>query len=111
MRSAVRDAQWRMVTNSLVTCLFARAIYDEKIVLEGLGALGLAWDAEKLGRLGEEALGRKYAYKIACGADPRRGAIPEKLFTVATATGPVDRERMAKRMVLYAQLVGLPEEA
>ena len=111
VRSAVRDAQWRMVTNSLVTCLFARAIYDEKIVLEGLGALGLAWDAEKLRRLGEEALRRKYAYKIACGADPRRGAIPEKLFTVATATGPVDRERMAKRMVLYAQLVGLPEEA
>ncbi len=111
VRSAVKDAQWRMVTNSLVTCLFARAIYDEKTVLEGLSALELSWDGEKLGRLGEEALRRKYAYKIACGADPRRERIPEKLFAVATATGLMDRGRMAVRKELYARWVGLPEEA
>lgn len=108
--AAVKDAQWRMVTNSLVTCLFARGIYDEEMVLAGLGALGLSWDGEKLKRMGEEALRRKYAYKIACGADPRRGKIPEKIFSGTTATGPVDRGRMELRRELYARMVGLPEE-
>lgn len=108
VRSQVEDAQWRMVTNALVTCLFARAIYDEATVVAGLEALGLSWSGERLKRLGSDALRRKYAYKIACGVDPRELAVPDKLYAVTTATGAVSRERMAERVRLYAQFVGIP---
>jgi aldehyde:ferredoxin oxidoreductase len=104
----VKDAQWRMVTNSLVTCLFARSIYDGETTSAALAALGISRTPEELRRLGEETLRRKHAWKRACGFFPEKVAIPEKLFSVQTSNGPLDRERMAERVRLYLELADIP---
>jgi aldehyde:ferredoxin oxidoreductase len=61
-----------------------------------------------LRRLGEETLRRKHAWKRACGFFPEKVAIPEKLFSVQTSNGPLDRERMAERVRLYLELADIP---
>ncbi len=103
VRMQVEDAQWRMVLNSLVICLFARGVYDDDIIVEALGAVGLDWPLEKLKQLGAETLRAKYRWKTACGFSVREVKIPEKMFQVRTSTGLVDRERMFRRLEMFME--------
>jgi len=107
VRAQVKEAQWRMVLNSLMICLFARGVYDEEVILRGLDALGLEWDAEKLQAMSEKALLRKYEWKSLCGFDHRSVKIPEKMYSVQTATGLIGRESLEERLRLYRKFAGL----
>ncbi|HPD96696.1 MAG TPA: aldehyde ferredoxin oxidoreductase N-terminal domain-containing protein [Synergistales bacterium] len=108
VKMQVREAQWRMVLNSLVICLFARGVYDASTISKGLEALGLDWSPEKLLDLGARALKAKYAWKKKCGFSPERITIPEKMLRVRTSNGLIDRERMKKRLELFLRYAGLP---
>jgi aldehyde:ferredoxin oxidoreductase len=110
VRLQVEDAQWRMVLNSLVICLFGRGVYDGEIILQGLSALGLDWDMERLRQFGAERLRAKYRWKKACGFDPKAVTVPEKMFRVRTSTGIIDKGRMARRLKLFMQFAGIDEE-
>ena len=107
VRAQVKEAQWRMVLNSLMICLFARGVYDEEVILRGLDALGLEWDAEKLQAMSEKALLRKYEWKSLCGFDHGSVKIPEKMYSVQTATGLIGRDSLEKRLRLYREYAGL----
>lgn len=103
VRMQLEDAQWRMILNSLVICLFARGVYDDDIIVEALGALGLEWPLKRLKQLGEETLRAKYRWKAACGFSVRDVKIPEKMFRVKTSTGLIDKGRMNKRLDIYVR--------
>ena len=105
--TADRISRWRIVLNSLVLCLFARGVYDEEIILQGLDALGHSWDGPKLHTLGEEALKRKHQWKKLCGFGPADLKVPEKMYSVETTTGQMDRESLRKRLELYRQYSGI----
>ncbi len=107
VRLQVEDAQWRMVLNSLVICLFGRGVYDGEIILRGLSALGLDLDIERLRRFGAERFRAKYRWKRACGFDPKDIAVPEKMFRVRSSTGFVERERMKSRLELFLEYAGI----
>ncbi|MPM01605.1 hypothetical protein SDC9_47845 [bioreactor metagenome] len=107
VRAQVKEARWRMVLNSLMICLFARGVYDEEVILRGLDALGLEWDAEKLQAMSEKALLRKYEWKSLCGFDHGSVKIPEKMYSVQTATGLIGRDSLEKRLRLYREYAGL----
>lgn len=107
VRLQVEDAQWRMVLNSLVVCLFGRSVFDGEIIVRGLSALGLDWGLERLKRFGAETLRAKYRWKKACGFSPGDVAVPEKMFRVRTSTGFVDRKRMKRRLELFLEHAGL----
>lgn len=107
VRMQVEEAQWRMVLNSLVVCLFARGVYDGQVISEGLGALGLDWTPERLKQFGDETLKAKYRLKRSYGFDPKKVIIPEKMFSVRTSTGLLDRERMARRLDLFLEYAGI----
>ena len=107
VRSQVQEAQWRMVINSLVVCLFARAVYDVKTILEGLASLGMEKTEEELKAFGVKALQRKHEWKKACGFDMKAIEIPKKLFRVRTTNGLIDPVSMKKRLALYREYAGL----
>lgn len=107
VRSQVKEAQWRMVINSLVLCLFARAVYDVPTVVEGLASLGIHKTEEQLRDFGAKALRRKHEWKRACGFAMESVKIPEKLFRVRTTNGLINPESMKKRLELYRECAGL----
>lgn len=107
VKMQLEDAQWRMTLNSLVICLFARGVYDDDIIVEALGALGLEWPLKRLRQLGEETLRAKYGWKASCGFSVHAVKIPEKMFLVKTSTGLIDRERMKKRVELFLKYAGI----
>ena len=101
----VKEAQWRMILNSLVVCLFARrGIYDQEIILKGLSALSLDWTPEKLDALGKRALQRKHEWKKLCGCDIGELKVPSKMFRVRSATGHMKEDSIKERVRLYREL-------
>ena len=103
----VKEAQWRMILNSLTICLFARAVYDPEIVLKGLAALSLDWTLEKIDELGKSTLQRKNEWRKLCGFHPDNLAIPKKMLRVRSANGQMTEESLRYRMKLYCELAGI----
>lgn len=105
----VKDAQWRMVLNSLVICLFGRGVYDGEIIVKGLNALGLDWNLEKLKTLAADTLRRKHEWKKLCGfdADEALKNIPARMFKVHAASGVSSPENVKARVSLYRKIAGI----
>ena len=103
----VKEAQWRMIINSLALCLFARAVYDPEIVVKGLNALSLDWTREKVDELGVVMLRRKNEWRRLCGFDPDKLEIPKKMLHVRSANGRMTEESLRYRMKLYRELSGI----
>ena len=103
----VKEAQWRMIINSLVVCLFARGVYDIDIVVKGLNALSLDWTKEKIDELGVKMLRRKNEWRQLCGFDPDKLEIPKKMLHVRSANGRMTEESLRYRIKLYRELSGI----
>ena len=103
----VKEAQWRMIINSMAICLFARAIYDVDIVIRGLNALSLDWTKEKIDELGVNMLRRKNEWRKLCGFDPDKFAVPRKMLNVRSANGRMNEESLRYRMKLYREYAGI----
>ncbi|MDR0310389.1 MAG: aldehyde:ferredoxin oxidoreductase [Acidobacteriota bacterium] len=103
----VKEAQWRMILNSLAICLFARGVYDMDIVVKGLNALSLDWTKEKIDELGVNMLRRKNEWRRLCGFDPDKLAIPPKMLRVRSANGRMSEESLRYRMKLYREYSGI----
>ena len=110
VKAQVKDAQWRMILNSLVICLFGRGVYEEGIIVKGLNALGLDWDMKKLEDLAARTLQRKHEWKKLCGFDMDSLAeegVPERMYSVHSVTGVPDKENIKKRVKLYRKFAGI----
>jgi len=103
----VKEAQWRMIVNSMAICLFARGVYDMDIVLRGLAALSLNWTKEKIDELGVYVLQRKNEWRRLCGFDPDKLEIPKKMLHVRSANGRMSEDSLRYRMKLYRELSGI----
>lgn len=100
-----RESLWRMVTNSLVTCLFARGAYTLSVVLRGFKALGIDETEESLMRKAHLIHGMKYLIKERLGFDLASQGIPAKLTRVYTGRGIVREEDFKERLKRYVALV------
>jgi aldehyde:ferredoxin oxidoreductase len=102
---------WRQILTSLVICLFARGIYDEKIVKDALSIVGLNMDGATLKQKGLEILRMKYEFKLREGFDPKNLRIPKRITETETPLGKIDEEYLKSLINNYfskLQLTSLP---
>jgi len=102
---------WRQILTSLVICLFARGIYDEKIVKDALSIVGLNMDGVTLKQKGLEILRMKYEFKLREGFDPKNLRIPKRITETETPLGKIDEEYLKSLINNYfskLQLTSLP---
>lgn len=83
---------WRQILTSLVICLFARGIYDEKIVKDALSVVGLNIDGTTLKQKGLEILRMKYEFKLREGFDPKNLRIPKRITETESPFGKISEE-------------------
>ena len=94
----IKEEEWRFILNSLAVCLFARKIYSEELVIRGLKALGITKTSDDLLKISKKIHRLKYKIKISNGFDMNKLGFPEKLYTVQTSRGKMDKETI-KRMI------------
>jgi len=94
----IEEEEWRFILNSLAVCLFARKIYTEELVIRALAALGITKTPEDLKGISKKIHKLKYEIKIANGFNMDKLGFPEKLYTIQTSRGKMDRATI-KRMI------------
>ena len=97
-----REEQQRLMLTCLVSCLFARNIYDEETVAASLKAIGLT----DLGLNMDKRIGalqrERWRLKKESGFDPHMITIPRRFTEVETLDGKIDKEFMEKLRLSYA---------
>jgi len=99
------ESLYRMITNSLVTCLFARGTYTLSNVERGLKILGFDVDLQRLNKISRVIHGLKYMLKEKLGFSFENLTIPVKLTKVYTGRGMISAEDFTERVKIYGRLV------
>jgi aldehyde:ferredoxin oxidoreductase len=88
----------RCVTNSLVMCLFARKIYDQRTIIDALNSIGWSLAVDDLATIGKRIYQTKLQIKQALGFRQRGIKLPKRFFETPSVQGKLDEET-AQRMI------------
>ncbi|NLU49475.1 MAG: aldehyde:ferredoxin oxidoreductase [Syntrophomonadaceae bacterium] len=95
----------RCVTNCLVMCLFARAVYEFPIIVRALKSVGIEKSEEELRELGREVYRNKIRVKQKMGFDFKKLRFPKRFFETECLHGRLNEETMQRMLELYIQEV------
>ncbi|MGE5398143.1 MAG: aldehyde ferredoxin oxidoreductase N-terminal domain-containing protein [Chitinophagales bacterium] len=91
----------RCVTNSLIMCLFARAIYDFPTIIQALNSIGIDKTEEELKEMARSIYREKLKVKQKLGFDFRQLRFPKRFFETASLQGKLKEEVMQEMLDYY----------
>jgi len=105
------DEPGRVLLTSMVSCLFARAVYTDEQLAACLKSVGYEKLAENMGQVGEHIRCLRWRVRAATGFQPGNFSIPKRFTQVKTWKGPVDPSYMAALKEEYGRrIMGLIDE-
>lgn len=102
----IREDDSRGVYNSLVGCLFARAVYTTENVIEALGSVGIEKTEGELEELGRRIFDEKYRFKRREGFDLEAAPVPRRFYETVSAVGMIEPETIEEMMKIYRRRRG-----
>ena len=102
----VKEDDWRCLCNSLICCLFARSIYDERMVKDALGSLGIEKTIDDLKGIGRDIFRAKYRFKHREGFKIEDVHIPKRFFETTSQLGKISEAQVQKMLQSYIQKRG-----
>jgi aldehyde:ferredoxin oxidoreductase len=105
VKAMYEEGVWRVLTNSLVMCLFARGVYTPQKVVECLNVVGFDIDEPKMNQIARTVHGMKYLLKERLGFKFTNLSLPKKLTNVYTSRGKMNESDFEKRVELYFKFV------
>jgi aldehyde:ferredoxin oxidoreductase len=102
----IQEDNSRGVFNSLVGCLFARGVYSEENIIDGLAAVGISKTADDLDDLGRRIFEEKYSFKVQEGFDLSSARIPRRFYQTVSTLGMVTPEMIEEMLLLYRKKRG-----
>jgi aldehyde:ferredoxin oxidoreductase len=101
----VDDEYKRILINSMVSCMFARASYGPDRIGECLESVGLADVAANLGTAGKAMQALRWNLKCRTGFDVHAVRIPKRYSEVVTWKGGIDEAYMNDVRRRYEQAI------
>jgi aldehyde:ferredoxin oxidoreductase len=98
-----QENEWRYLLTSLVVCLFARRIYNERRIVDALKAVGIERSVKELETLGATVHKRAFDFKFREGFDFSKLRIPQRAFESATANGKMDETKLKAMLEKYVK--------
>lgn len=98
----VEDERQRCGLTSMVSCLFARAVYTEDVLGKALDSMGYPEMAANLHAATGIVQKLRWKTKFATGFDPDQITIPKRYLEVVTWKGPIDGEYLHQLKDAYA---------
>jgi aldehyde:ferredoxin oxidoreductase len=105
VRYLLEEERRRVGLTCMVSCLFARNVYTEERLQEGLSAIGHAKMAQGLQQQSKAVQARRWQLKFQTGYDPARIVIPKRFKEVQTWRGPIDESFMARLGQSYQKAI------
>jgi len=100
------EEAWRQVLNSLVICLFARAIYTPDNICNALNALDYDFTQDALRKLGWKIYLEKQRIKREEGFRPTELRLPERIFQTPTPLGKISKEYIQRALETFEKIIG-----
>ena len=100
------EEAWRQVLNSLVICLFARAIYTPDNICNALNALDYDFTQDTLRELGWKIYLEKQRIKREEGFRPTELRLPERIFQTPTPLGKISKEYIQRALETFEKIIG-----
>jgi aldehyde:ferredoxin oxidoreductase len=97
----ISEEQGRCVFNSLVTCLFARGLYSEKIILDALEVVDIKRTFSELDELGELIYKERFKFKTREGFNLDELAVPKRFFQTKSLNGMLSEDKLSELADLY----------
>jgi aldehyde:ferredoxin oxidoreductase len=89
----INDEPGRCLLTSMVSCLFARSIYNEEILAECLETMGFGHvSGDKMAAAGERIRAHRWQLRFATGFKPEDVVLPKRFYKVTTGKGPIDAD-------------------
>ncbi|MEA3440687.1 MAG: aldehyde ferredoxin oxidoreductase C-terminal domain-containing protein [Chloroflexota bacterium] len=101
----VQDEQGRVLLTSMVSCLFAREVYNEELLAECLNSLGYSYLAENMNEVAKHIQKLRWRVRLATGFDPAGVKIPKRFTEVTTWKGPLDMDFLRSLKTKYARRI------
>jgi aldehyde:ferredoxin oxidoreductase len=101
----VQDEKARVLLTSMVSCLFAREVYQEAVLADCLSAVGYRNLAENLDSMARRVQKMRWQLRLKTGFDPDSVKIPERFKQVVTWKGPLDTNYLDSLQKNYTQRI------
>jgi len=101
----MNDEPGRVMLTSMVSCLFARAVYDDAQLAACLRSVGYTNLAENIGAAGEHIRRLRWQVRASTGFAPENFSIPKRFTQVKTWKGPVDPAYMTALKEEYGRRI------
>ena len=101
----VQDEKERVFLTSMVSCLFAREVYKEALLVDCLSAVGYRNLAENMDSVSKRIQKMRWQMRMKTGFDPASVKIPERFKQVVTWKGPMDTNYLDSLQKAYAQKI------
>ena len=88
----VHDEESRVFLTSMVSCLFARQVYNEERLADCLQSVGYSALADNMEAVSRHIQKLRWQTRVATGFDPQGVHIPKRFTEVTTWKGPVDED-------------------
>jgi aldehyde:ferredoxin oxidoreductase len=100
----VEEEDWLNVLNSLVACYFSRRVFERKLVVGALAAIGIQRREEDLMRLGKEIFHNLYSFKLREGFELTKERIPKRLLETESPLGRLDPKMVQEIISHYVKI-------
>lgn len=101
----VHDEESRVFLTSMVSCLFAREVYNEECLADCLQSVGYAALADNMESVSRHIQKLRWQIRVATGFDPKEMSIPKRFTEVSTWKGPVDENYLNNLKSEYARRI------
>jgi aldehyde:ferredoxin oxidoreductase len=101
----VQDEKARVFLTSMVSCLFAREVYQEDTLVDCLNAVGYQSLAENVDSVSRRIQQRRWQMRIRTGFDPESVKIPERFKEVVTWRGAMDKNYLDSLQKVYTKRI------
>ena len=106
VKKIAEEEAWRQILNSLVVCLFARAIYTPDNICDALNALDYDFTQDALRELGWKIYLEKQRIKREEGFRPMELRLPERIFQTPTPLGKISKEYIQRALETFEKIIG-----
>jgi aldehyde:ferredoxin oxidoreductase len=101
----IADERDRVLLTSMVSCLFAREVYQRELLGECLGSLGYKALADNIEAVSHHIQKLRWKNRFATGYKPEAVIIPKRFFEVTTWKGALDVVFLADLRDQYARAI------
>jgi aldehyde:ferredoxin oxidoreductase len=105
LKFLVEDEAGRVLLTSMVSCLFARGVYQDDLLRECLSVVGYGGLADRMDEAAKTIQRLRWRVRLQTGFDPSQVKIPRRFYEVETWKGKIDADRLDELVRRYGAAV------